>query len=217
MSLRILIHAPLAGCDPCIGREFSCFGDFNPRTPCGVRPSLLSFVVRCTKFQSTHPLRGATKIIMPIDGQLVISIHAPLAGCDQRGEQIVIIYIISIHAPLAGCDFRSRRGWWSRRRFQSTHPLRGATSFRHSRSVFLVISIHAPLAGCDEIRKRGSPDISISIHAPLAGCDQLRRRARRRHPDFNPRTPCGVRPTLLIFELLFVYISIHAPLAGCDT
>ena len=150
MSLRILIHAPLAGCDPCIGREFSCFGDFNPRTPCGVRPSLLSFVVRCTKFQSTHPLRGATKIIMPIDGQLVISIHAPLAGCDQRGEQIVIIYIISIHAPLAGCDFRSRRGWWSRRRFQSTHPLRGATF---------------------AVEEGGGVVV-----------------------DFNPHTPCGVRP-----------------------
>ncbi len=35
--------------------------------------------------------------------------------------------VISIHAPLAGCDSPSWRRWGSQRRFQSTHPLRGAT------------------------------------------------------------------------------------------
>ena len=37
-----------------------CFRDFNPRTPCGVRPFSRIIACRITLFQSTHPLRGAT-------------------------------------------------------------------------------------------------------------------------------------------------------------
>ena len=38
--------------------------------------------------------------------QQKISIHAPLAGCDERGLFAGgVVHGISIHAPLAGCDF----------------------------------------------------------------------------------------------------------------
>ena len=33
-----------------------------------------------------------------------ISIHAPLAGCDNNSRSICFSDFISIHAPLAGCD-----------------------------------------------------------------------------------------------------------------
>ena len=33
---------------------------------------------------------------------------------------------------------------------------------------------------------------------------------------FNPRTPCGVRPALMLGMGVYFCISIHAPLAGCD-
>ena len=57
------------------------------------------------------------------------------------------------------------------------------------------ISIHAPLAGCDHIYIYAAFSVNISIHAPLAGCDILPRCTRRSSiTDFNPRTPCGVRP-----------------------
>ena len=80
-------------------------------------------------FQSTHPLRGATIFVLPtIQPFELISIHAPLAGCDSscllrrvpeddhfnpRTPCGVRLYsystrvrksYISIHAPLAGCD-----------------------------------------------------------------------------------------------------------------
>ena len=124
--------------------------------------------------------------------------------------------------------------------FQSTHPLRGATSqiVKHL-LLRLPISIHAPLAGCDSVHLR-------PVHAPL---------------HFNPRTPCGVRHTIsrnalnagifqsthplrgatlsckysaLVshrfqsthplrgatfagqYQAWLYRISIHAPLAGCD-
>ena len=57
----------------------------------------------------------------------MISIHAPLAGCDKWDVLAGTIDLtISIHAPLAGCDLALH-----------ALTLRGR------------ISIHAPLAGCD--------------------------------------------------------------------
>ena len=84
---------------------------FNPRTPCGVRLVLASGDIKDIKFQSTHPLRGAT----------VVDYSAYMNQ------------FISIHAPLAGCDARHWRRNGRLQKFQSTHPLRGATwtSSRH--------------------------------------------------------------------------------------
>ena len=57
-------------------------------------------------FQSTRPLRGATKIALRhIRTPLKISIHAPLAGRDAQFIELPPLdEKISIHAPLAGRD-----------------------------------------------------------------------------------------------------------------
>ena len=103
--------------------------------------------------------------------------------------------------------------------FQSTHPLRGATLERQAADLAAVISIHAPLAGCDNSlvklypQRRCNfnprtpcgvrPGVFLGLRAgpyfnPRTPCG-----VRRLHPDadcagrrthFNPRTPCGVRP-----------------------
>ena len=194
----ISIHAPLAGCDR---RESALYArqdefqsthplrgatncriatyykrrNFNPRTPCGVRPNYLApflhdfhFNPRTPcgvrrvrrrgndngiQFQSTHPLRGATDRYYRFSEVTIISIHAPLAGCDRKAIFILACIIISIHAPLAGCDFLRTTTRTRRRTFQSTHPLRGATD-------------------CSPPCMRGLK-------------------------YFNPRTPCGVRLYIL--------------------
>ena len=106
--------------------------------------------------------------------QYYISIHAPLAGCDPGLLLLLFFGIkISIHAPLAGCDRRTLVIPSSFDGFQSTHPLRGATNH--------------------QIRLKSR--FFISIHAPLAGCDRPARRNRQSCAHFNPRTPCGVRPS----------------------
>ena len=123
---------------------------FNPRTPCGVRQNLALLCRLLSTFQSTHPMRGATSgREISIHGVL-ISIHAPHAGCDGEEKDDIIEKIkISIHAPHAGCDRILLTIWTSKRSFQSTHPMRGATKeFLHS---------------------------------------------LWNNPNFNPRTPCGVR------------------------
>ena len=172
------------------------FNDFNPRTPCGVRlPYLL------------HPRETGS-----------ISIHAPLAGCDGVAAHLAALAVkISIHAPLAGCDCRSRGSGpycatyfnprtpcgvrrttftSSRRRarFQSTHPLRGATN---------------------RFRSCGGASPFQSTH-PLRGATSRRMAIAFSACNFNPRTPCGVRLTFFYRPLANNCISIHAPLAGCD-
>ena len=100
--------------------------NFNPRTPCGVRPPRMKGVHIMAKFQSTHPLRGATRQLWDRLFCIMISIHAPLAGCDLEDHPAVRGLPISIHAPLAGCDIVKKET-------------------RNEKT----ISIHAPLAGCD--------------------------------------------------------------------
>ena len=57
----ISIHAPHAGCDRSSEAPYERRSDFNPRTPCGVRQESCSASSCYPKFQSTHPMRGATK------------------------------------------------------------------------------------------------------------------------------------------------------------
>ena len=59
--------------------------NFNPRTPCGVRPDMPA--------------------VQSADN--VISIHAPRVGCDRVEVIIVDTLSISIHAPRVGCDSAS--------------------------------------------------------------------------------------------------------------
>ncbi|QTA93754.1 Uncharacterized protein dnm_098590 [Desulfonema magnum] len=36
------------------------------------------------------------------------------------------------------------------------------------------------------------------------------------HPSFNPRPPCGERPSETYTDDLVIFVSIHAPRAGSD-
>ena len=149
------------------------------------------------KFQSTHPLRGATRRTAAVRALVAISIHAPLAGCDLAlCRELGVSVDISIHAPLAGCDISSDNTAWIFGEFQSTHPLRGATRWHEALLRHVLISIHAPLAGCDLIFK------SCFIHST----------------DFNPRTPCGVRPKICGINVVTVKFQSTHPLRGatCD-
>ena len=55
---------------------------FNPRTPCGVRPSSHTSSEHASRFQSTHSLRSATVAPQAIAAEHGVSIHALLAECD---------------------------------------------------------------------------------------------------------------------------------------
>ena len=171
----------------------ACARYFNPRTPCGVRPLLAEHLTGAGQFQSTHPVRGATGGRLKRSLILDISIHAPRAGCDQQLAAVRQLQRISIHAPRAGCDVFASVWRKKMHKFQSTHPVRGATAAVRRLKLARDISIHAPRAGCDAPAGKRKLDGVISIHAPRAGCD--------RHAGGQGRR---------------AVISIHAPRAGCD-
>ena len=169
----ISIHAPRAGCDLRPAQSSGHSRNFNPRTPCGVRRQSGGHGGAVPEFQSTHPVRGATKrhTIHP-PGPAFQSTH-PVRGATRR----------PLRRWSPGCNFNPRTPCGVRRKdsvlspttikFQSTHPVRGATTGEPSAGEPLTISIHAPRAGCDLVRVSAAPARdSISIHAPRAGCDR---------------------------------------------
>ena len=79
----VSIHAPHAGRDMATqGLRLPLCG-FNPRAPCGAR--LMGFLQAIAEygFQSTRPMRGATRLAWMQTHGFLVSIHAPHAGRDE--------------------------------------------------------------------------------------------------------------------------------------
>ena len=167
---------------------------FNPRTPCGVR----------------------------------LYLHRPLAH----------VLIISIHAPRAGCDVPNQVVPRLPAGFQSTHPVRGATFFKTKVHTHKSISIHAPRAGCD-VPNQVVPRLPAGFQSThpvrgatidvVTGLTWLEFQST--HPVRGATSIVAVSPAELVFQsthpvrgatpnriiCFAVYkISIHAPRAGCD-
>ena len=83
-AVYVSIHALLAECDAGGQVAFRPVHRFNPRTPCGVRPSTGATLRNNRKFQSTHSLRSATSKYTGACHEYAVSIHALLAECDNR-------------------------------------------------------------------------------------------------------------------------------------
>ena len=194
---------------------------FNPRTPCGVRQDGSPNTAHTTKFQSTHSLRSATEVFDKLKSVALVSIHALLAECDLTPCQKARIgyWFQSTHSLRSAtgsfqgsrpsregfnprtpcgvrpmppppktprCLFHSARTWGCAtcgemlplvyNRFQSTHSLRSATPAH-------------PRIWCGD---------TVSIHALLAECDFGAATASGVLSSFNPRTPCGVRPSAIM-------------------
>ena len=192
----ISIHAPRVGCDqrrpptlprrqrfqsthPVWGATTIWSGwtqsspDFNPRTPCGVRPMIEAMDEYYSLFQSTHPVWGATRHFQRVGPCFpeFQSTHPVWGATRGRGYQRQA-YPISIHAPRVGCDRPHRTASPGPSDFNPRTPC----GVRLSRSGLI-----------DQLEY-------ISIHAPRVGCDSWTRVSAASIPNFNPRTPCGVRP-----------------------
>ena len=66
IAARLSILAPLAGSDERLHARVYEQHAFNPRSPCGERPSLPRNGMTSASFQSSLPLRGATAIYCDI-------------------------------------------------------------------------------------------------------------------------------------------------------
>ena len=212
----ISIHAPLAGRDVRGGCSLN-WEFISIHAPLAGRDKERFITAGPPEFQSTRPLRGATgQDRTGVGGGLYFNPRAPCGArrvyphAGDRAESI------SIHAPLAGRDrARPYRCRW-RPLFQSTRPLRGATSLSALCPPPPGISIHAPLAGRDRC-KHNLPHAPLDFN-PRAPCGARRTAWTTSRPcaNFNPRAPCGARLDRLLRVAIVAPISIHAPLAGRD-
>ena len=191
----ISIHAPRAGRDIRVHTPAPAPLYFNPRAPCGARQ------------------QGKRKA----KPQPRISIHAPRAG---RDPQYCRVSAQRVHFnPRAPCGARpaSEDGLSSLRTFQSTRPVRGATSCFVLPEAFVIeFQSTRPVRGATRRRRPHGRTEPISIHAPRAGRDSPLHFSRRGWGYFNPRAPCGARLFAKSARLCGTEISIHAPRAGRD-
>ena len=128
VKFMISIHAPRAGSDPDRPAQQHQDADFNPRSPCGERHAQFLKCLRNNLFQSTLPVRGATKKIIADYLETEFQSTLPVRGATWIWAVQVPGIHISIHAPRAGSDPWVSGVWYAVNEFQSTLPVRGATA-----------------------------------------------------------------------------------------
>ena len=154
----------------------SMFCCFNPRLPCGRR-----------RRRPRRSIRRSSKRFNP---------RLPCGRRRLKTIEMEPMPKVSIHASHAGGDVvvRTAVGWSAS--FQSTPPMREATSAAdsclHQRHSFNPrLPCGRRLADCGGFR----PSQDVSIHASHAGGDYGRAGQDELAQGFNPRLPCGRRLT----------------------
>ena len=214
---QISIHAPRVGRDAGGARNPAEFMHFNPRAPCGARPS----------------------IVRSCFATVPISIHAPRVGRDSRRFPGKVWLCISIHAPRVGRDSFSFPRRVQRRNFNPRAPC-GARQTGPLPGAGHPISIHAPRVGRD---RREDEDKRLAAQfqstRPVWGATTGSNGRGRTGRHFNPRAPCGARrpraqmrqrsarfqstrpvwgaTRMVLCKPKVCWISIHAPRVGRDT
>ena len=192
---RISIHAPLTGCDRSGPRVTDNTDHFNPRTPHGVRLALLFSAFGFGTFQSTHPSRGATRRFLPS-----LSVHSRFQSTHPSRGSTVMLYkniqrfIISIHAPLTGCDEgpRSAASWPTNFNPRTPHGVRrGISTSRENENKHFNPRTPHGVRRYKDIKTPTNAEFqsthpSRGATRPISGC-------QHRGHHFNPRTPHGVR------------------------
>ena len=215
----ISIHAPHTGRDPAelqslVSQQISIHA---PHTGRDFRWSYLFRV--SLLFQSTRPIRGATPLVQtnadtkihfnpraPYGARHLahsgfvmsggISIHAPHTGRDSRRNKQGISSWISIHAPHTGRDHKSKDHQDNRYEFQSTRPIRGATTAKNTNT---------------------AADQQFQSTRPIRGATGRGSGGGKGSGDFNPRAPYGARHLAHSGFVMSGGISIHAPHTGRDS
>ena len=150
--------------------------NFNPRSPCGERPTRHCNVGQFVSFQSTLPVWGATKQHDNVIVDSGISIHAPRVGSDTMRDASSVG--MAYFNPRSPCGERPR----------ATPPCWTGWNFN-------------PRSPCGErllVPQRAELSQRISIHAPRVGSDRSFHARAAISFYFNPRSPCGERPQYIL-------------------
>ena len=241
LTAVISIHAPRVGCDCHSKNVNEQQKDFNPRTPCGVRPRChWRQCSTCRHFNPRTPCGVRHRVRHSFGTWFFISIHVPPVGCDFIDHcGMMMVQDFNPRTPCGvrpddvgegnyQCTFQSTHPVWGATvgnsravqkdsTFQSTHPVWGATKIRVRDFPHFSISIHAPRVGCDEHVRTAVPAAQgISIHAPRVGCDSMFARPYRPRKEFQSTHPVWGATHQRLGAVAPRGISIHAPRVGCD-
>ena len=173
----------------------------------------MSYVQVDVKFQPTRPLRGATT---SSPKQPKILNFNPRAPCGARLLWIGSEIRFSSFQPTRPLRGATLLGWVSSliSIFQPTRPLRGATkNSTASRGIFLFQPTR-PLRGATIIFHLHPKGHGISTHAPLAGRDIPKTAENKTNKHFNPRAPCGARPSFVLICIVISSFQPTRPLRG---
>ena len=105
-----------------------------------------------------------------------------------------VILDVSIHAPREGCDHDPAVRAGMERRFQFTHPVRGATEEVGRRFFAALFQFTHPVRGATSGASAAMKAVEFQFTHPVRGATQLREEARDQGR-----------------------VSIHAPREGCDS
>ena len=167
---------------------------FNPRPPCGGRLIRRTQNNEIRNFNPRPPCGG--RLCQPAMSAGPILHFNPRPPCGERrtcGIGLIPAHHISIHAPRAGSDKMIVLNWSITLKFQSTPPVRGATSNSSLSACLRPISIHAPRAGGDF--GFNEPRVKSRNFNPRPPCGGRHKERSYRSGEFyfNPRPPCGGR------------------------
>ena len=170
----------------------------------------------CHIFQSTHPLRGATRQRHLHGAQVYISIHAPLAGCDD--VHIKCSKEGNYFNPRTPCGVRPvlKEMVIPQKNFNPRTPCGVRRARRSKTASGRHFNPRTPCGVRHAARQPVKPLFAISIHAPLAGCDVGAADGLLEDGEFQSTHPLRGATGLAGSRRLHKRISIHAPLAGCD-
>ena len=147
------------------------------------------------KFQSTHPVWGATSPHSDFTTLTNISIHAPRVGCD--AQEWGVRQSLRNFNPRTPCGVRPA---------QALASLPNSTNFNPRTPCGVRPT---PFDKNGQIRPDFNPRTPCGVRPSWANTTLFR-------SNFNPRTPCGVRPPGRQRPVCSTGISIHAPRVGCD-
>ena len=151
--------------------------NFNPRPPCGGRQNPGFDTVCKLVFQSTPPVRGATRLHL---AQRPEHRHFnPRPPCGGRRVYVGDGYTIEAFQstpPVRGATINLPAGNYNDNQFQSTPPVRGATPCAPSaNAIAYLFQSTPPVRGATVSGYASFIEQFISIHAPRAGGDAQRR------------------------------------------
>ncbi len=134
-------------------------------------------------------MKGATVSTFATATVIMVSIHAPNEGSD-------FVLLVDHSAgrfqstlPMKGATSYSRSQAYEQAMFQSTLPMKGATHDTWLGRTGGEVSIHAPNEGSDYFCFQRLDQILVSIHAPNEGSDFIVNGANAQHFKFQSTLP----------------------------